>query len=355
MTKATQYFLATNSANGFYSVYEDLIESPDEKIYIIKSGPGSGKSTLMKTAAENIAKRGEPVEYVYCSGDPDSLDAVRFPSLGAVIVDGTPPHVIEPRHIHMDDRYVDFTDVYKGKISKTAAENIVKYTASYKDAYKRAYLYLEKYGIVHGASDIGADFADGALRKKVLSVMHKYKIKGGEGGGRTLRRFACAFTNSGVIEKQSELKKYKTAVILDSKCGLESRALKILARQAESEGFDAVLYLDPLFPERLSHVAVPEKEIIFLGGGTLVSRDINTEKTVRLDRVLPKEYVSFYKKLRKMTSSAENKLLAAAQAELKCAKHFHDLLEGEYNPYIDFDAVGKKALFVTDLILSSGK
>lgn len=56
MTKATQYFLATNSANGFYSVYEDLIESPDEKIYIIKSGPGSGKSTLMKTAAESIAK-----------------------------------------------------------------------------------------------------------------------------------------------------------------------------------------------------------------------------------------------------------------------------------------------------------
>ena len=47
-----QYFLGANSPTGFYSLYDQLL--PPEQasaIYILKGGPGCGKSTLMRRVA----------------------------------------------------------------------------------------------------------------------------------------------------------------------------------------------------------------------------------------------------------------------------------------------------------------
>ncbi len=75
-----QYFLGANSPTGFYSLYSQLL--PPEQasaIYILKGGPGCGKSTLMRRVAALAQEAGEPVEYILCSGDPDSLDAILLP------------------------------------------------------------------------------------------------------------------------------------------------------------------------------------------------------------------------------------------------------------------------------------
>ena len=63
-----------------------------ETIYILKGGPGCGKSSLMRRVAQAMEEKGASVEYIACSGDPDSLDAVVFPALNTAIVDGTAPH-----------------------------------------------------------------------------------------------------------------------------------------------------------------------------------------------------------------------------------------------------------------------
>mgnify|MGYP001014521021 CR=1 FL=1 len=56
-------------------------------------GPnGAGKSTLMKRVAAAAEERGLQVEYIRCSGDPDSLDAILLPEKKTAIVDGTAPH-----------------------------------------------------------------------------------------------------------------------------------------------------------------------------------------------------------------------------------------------------------------------
>ena len=39
-------FLSANTANGFVSLYGDFLKG--KKQYIIKGGPGTGKSTMMK-------------------------------------------------------------------------------------------------------------------------------------------------------------------------------------------------------------------------------------------------------------------------------------------------------------------
>ena len=47
-----QYFLGANAPTGFYSLYDQLL--PPERarsVYILKGGPGCGKSTLMRRVA----------------------------------------------------------------------------------------------------------------------------------------------------------------------------------------------------------------------------------------------------------------------------------------------------------------
>lgn len=90
-----RFFLGANAPTGFYSLYDQLLDRDEaRRVYILKGGPGSGKSTLMGRTAHLLAQSGQRVEYIHCSGDPDSLDAVIFPALGAAIVDGTAPHVV---------------------------------------------------------------------------------------------------------------------------------------------------------------------------------------------------------------------------------------------------------------------
>ena len=88
-----QYFLGANAPDGFYSLYPELIDLERARaVYILKGGPGCGKSSLMRRVAQAMEEKGASVEYIACSGDPDSLDAVVFPALNTAIVDGTAPH-----------------------------------------------------------------------------------------------------------------------------------------------------------------------------------------------------------------------------------------------------------------------
>ena len=92
-----QYFLGGNTPSGFYSLYHQLSDPERLRaLYIIKSGPGSGKSSLMRRVGSRAQAAGLETVEVLCSGDPDSLDALILPQLGAAIVDGTAPQGVVP-------------------------------------------------------------------------------------------------------------------------------------------------------------------------------------------------------------------------------------------------------------------
>ena len=71
------YFAASNSAKGFISYYEEVFRSSRiGHIWAIKGGPGTGKSRFLQEVSDYAVARGWQCEYVYCSSDPSSLDAV---------------------------------------------------------------------------------------------------------------------------------------------------------------------------------------------------------------------------------------------------------------------------------------
>ena len=93
MTHTTHFFLGANSGQGFQNLFNRFCDREDlYDLVVLKGGPGAGKSTMMRTIGKAMEERGEQVEYLYCSGDPDSLDGVHIPRIRTAVVDGTAPH-----------------------------------------------------------------------------------------------------------------------------------------------------------------------------------------------------------------------------------------------------------------------
>lgn len=94
MARVTDFFVGANSGEGFRNLFSELVDIEDTYDFmVLKGGPGVGKNTFMGEVARTMEAAGTPVERLWCSGDPDSLDGVVLPELRCAVVDGTSPHV----------------------------------------------------------------------------------------------------------------------------------------------------------------------------------------------------------------------------------------------------------------------
>ena len=132
---SVRFFLGANSGDGFYSLYDNFACAPGDRLHLIKAGPGCGKSTFMKKLASRAEDQGFTVEYILCSGDPESLDGVYIPALHLGLADATAPHILEPRLFAIDSCYVNLGQFCSSFKSEKANE----YTAKYRQLYKTAY------------------------------------------------------------------------------------------------------------------------------------------------------------------------------------------------------------------------
>ena len=134
-----QFFLGANTGAGFVSLYPAFAAPEDGAfIWYIKGGPGNGKSTLMRRAAERAEEAGFAVESILCSGDPDSLDGIYIPEKKLGYVDATSPHVQEPAVPGASGKYLDLGAFYR-PIPPEEAEKMRRLFAAYRREYARAY------------------------------------------------------------------------------------------------------------------------------------------------------------------------------------------------------------------------
>ena len=147
MTKS--YFLGANTAKGFYSLYDGFCSGPDDFLWVIKGGPGCGKSSFMRKIGKAAEEAGLDVEYVICSGDPDSLDGVYIPQLHTGYVDGTSPHIIEVKLPAAGGAYLDLGRFYDSAALKTERGKIESLMQGYQQAYRDAYAHLQEAKRLH--------------------------------------------------------------------------------------------------------------------------------------------------------------------------------------------------------------
>ena len=97
MAQVTHFFAGANSGDGFQNLFSEIVDLEDTyDLMVLKGGPGVGKNTFMREIGRTMEDAGTPVEYLWCSGDPDSLDGVVLPALRCAVADGTSPHGTAP-------------------------------------------------------------------------------------------------------------------------------------------------------------------------------------------------------------------------------------------------------------------
>ena len=95
--KMRKVFPGSNSAYGFYSFYDQIIDDDATRIYVIKGGPGVGKSTFMGNIARRLLHSGFDVEFHCCSADNNSLDGIVIPSLNIAVLTGPAARTLNTR------------------------------------------------------------------------------------------------------------------------------------------------------------------------------------------------------------------------------------------------------------------
>ena len=139
------FFAAANGYSGFRS-YFDKIFDPSEytSLYILKGGPGTGKSSFMKRILAEIKPQADECEAIFCSSDPASLDGVIIKKgerrIG--VIDGTSPHSRDPIFPGAIDKIINLGDNWNEKILSDNVEAIKALGKRKADYYKCAYDYL---------------------------------------------------------------------------------------------------------------------------------------------------------------------------------------------------------------------
>jgi len=137
-----KFFPGANSAYGFYSFYEYLYSSAVAKVFILKGGPGTGKSTLIHRIGEEMRKGGFDVEYHYCSANPRSLDGMVVPALDVAMLDGTAPHVVDPIYPGVVEEIINLGAFWDERLLKKNEGAIRTLVDGIKPLYRQAYVYL---------------------------------------------------------------------------------------------------------------------------------------------------------------------------------------------------------------------
>ena len=352
MAQVTHFFVGANSGAGFQNLFPELVDVERAKdLMILKGGPGVGKNTFMREIGRTMEAAGAQVEYLWCSGDPDSLDGVVFPELGCAIADGTSPHVLEPKYPAAVDRYVDLGRFYDLTAAKAAAGEVKEHTRAYKAAYQRAYralkaarqVELENVSLAKGSFDAGraAGRVQGILKREL-------RRRGGE-EGRTTRRFLGSLTHKGAIWRWDSVETLCPRVYeLADSWELAGPLLETLHAAAVEKGWDTTLCPAPEEPERIEHLLIPGLGLAFVTSRRGMEYGGEVCRRIRLDAMTEPEPKSAVRFRRRMAEALRQEGVEA----LREAKAAHDALEAVYNPYVDFDGVRALAALEAGRLLS---
>lgn len=352
MAQITNFFAGANSGEGFQNLFSQIADPEDAyDIMILKGGPGVGKNTFMREIGRAMEAAGTPVEYLWCSGDPDSLDGVVLPALRCAVADGTAPHVLEPRYPAAVDRYVDLGRFYDLTAAKAAAEEVRARTRDCQAAYRRAYRNLKaaRQVEIDAAAPVKRTFDRERLDRRVSGIIAREIPRRGPERGRTLRRFLGSITHRGYVWRFDSVDALCPRVYeLADSYELAGEAMEKLRRAASDRGWDSIACCAPEEPERTEHLLIPGIGLAFVTSRPGMAYGKKPFRRVRVDALAAPEGKARLRFQTRMVSL----LREEAAAALKEAKAGHDALEAVYNPYVDFDGVRALAAIEAGRLLS---
>ena len=347
MARNFESFLGANTPQGFVSFFDELYNPYENcRPYIIKGGPGTGKSTLMKKVLAECEKRGLATEKIYCSSDPDSLDGIIVPDLGISIADGTSPHLLEPKFPGACENIINTGALWDSNRLREKADEIRTLTLENSIHHRRSVKYLSAVGsIAEENIRVGAKYTD---MDKIESFALRFSMrelprKKNNTPGTRKKRFISALTPKGEIFLDSGIKALASRVIAidDEYTAVSATLLDRIGETAIKNGYDVIFCYCPLKP-RMSceHIIIPEKRLALITARSPHKTHIEADRVIHSKRFLYEginDHMSFLRFNRRLMRELTDEAISA----LRDAKATHDRLEGIYIDAMDFDSLGR--------------
>lgn len=348
LTDSPCWFLGVNSPKGYCSKFDQLfLKSPEGKCFLLKGGPGTGKSTILKKVAEALAEKGRDIELVFCSADTGSLDAVIIPDGKFVVADATLPHSAEPKYPGIYETTVDLSDCWDKNILCSNSEEIAELFDLNRRLHEEARGYLSAAAnLIEEAAKAGMESLFwGNVEKAALRICHSEIGKGNKKRGTEKQRFLSAITEKGTVFMN------KTPGIIcekiyafEDETGAASRVfMNTVRKYAIENGLDIITCKCPLFPlEKTEHVFIPSQKIGFITVNKRHKTDIPFKRTLHSARFYDREKYSKQKPKIRFSLRIAEKLIEEASLRMKEAKTVHDKLENFYIKAMDFSKADEK-------------
>lgn len=328
-----KYFVASNSSEGFCSYYEGAFDiSKFSRIYAIKGGSGTGKAFFMKEVAKEAEKRGYSVIYIYCSSDPDSLDGIIINELKTAILDGTAPHIYEPKIVGAVDSIVDlgaFLNTEMLSKSRTVIENL---NVAKRRGFENAYGYLRAYRAL--CENIESLVRPAINIDKLKQVARRFakNLEAEQGteehllvrsiGMRGLSSFDTYFERAGIYYEVNDY--FDTAHIFMNEIYSLLKEKCVNMRVSNN----------PIIPARLDAICATSSVLTFE-----ISNDMNDScRTINMKRFVDGVEISRIRQKYREIARVRDDVLSLAIEEFAKIKKYHFILEEIYGSAMDFDA-----------------
>ena len=339
-----RYFAACNSEDGFRSFYHRVFAEDLSHRYIIKGGPGTGKSTLMRRAARRAKERGYEVEEIYCSSDPHSLDGVILHrgSECIAILDGTAPHVTEMELPGARDEIL-----YVGDFWSTAALKAQRHTLDARgrekaECYAVFYRYLRAAGQCE--RNMEAEIAPILDHTKIRDTVSRLLSHDPIGKGFSEKVMLTSSVGMrgrfryGTFEGASD-----TVYAIRDFGGTAYRFFDELCRMARQRHMRTWASYDPLIPSHVDGICFPDTRICFVRADLPPCGEASKEKAVR--RISMRRFVGSLgdasaEGIREARRCRDHMLLAACKTAERI-RELHFSMETAYGAAMDFDTMEK--------------
>mgnify|MGYP000044192760 CR=1 FL=1 len=342
------YYAGGNTARGFVSLFESSLQGLDS-IFILKGGPGSGKSTLIRSIGNSMAERGYEIWFIHCASDNASLDGVIIPQLQAGIVDGTAPHVLEPKLPGAVEQYVNLGEAWDGHSLSHQKGEIERLQAEIAAAYEQAYAHMEEALYIHDDWEAvykarmnfaSADQVTFELIARIFGDVRytKQAIQ--------RHRFLGAATPQGPVDFIPNLTQdVANRLFIKGRPGSgKSTMLKKIAAVAEQRGVDTEIYHCGFDPNSLDMVILRELGVAIFDSTAPHEHEPARENDEVIDmyaRCMQPGTDEEYAEQLKLLHERYSGKMKEATAALARAKQWHDRLEHIYVSAMDFRIVNQ--------------
>lgn len=253
--------------------------------------------------------------------------------------------MVEPKYPGVVERYVNLGRCYDEGSLWTLRREIMDCMAGYKGCYQRAYRCLGAAAEI--IEDQRSALLTDALIQKLARRAHgilsrEIPRQKAAQPGRVKQRFLGAVTHKGplCLYGTASAQCGRVYELIDS-CGLAHELLIHLLSGAAANGYDTVACPDPMSPDRLAHLLIPQLGLAFLSSGS--SLEEKPCRRIRLDTAAEGEALRRSRPRLRFAKKVSAALVEEAVSSLAQAKTMHDELESLYNPHVDFGLVDKTA------------